>query len=242
MRFEISDVKSFKTIIEGLSTIVDESVFEFGTDKVNVNALDKSHTTFMMVEMDKHYFDEYYCEPEQIIIDVNQLQKIMKRCKNDDILICETEDNNLIMTFKGDSDRTFRMRLIDNEYESPRPPMIEYPVNITIPSMVLNDTLGDLKILSDVIKVSVDEDYIRFDSEGQSGEAQIKYIHGENIREYVEASYSIEKLSEIMKVKDFSESLLVKLGDDLPITIVTELPTNDARLTFLLAPRINQDD
>ena len=242
MKFEVSDVKSFKTIIDGLSVLVDECGFEFGTDRVEVNALDKSHTTFMSVELDKYYFDEYDCEsPFLAIVDTQQLNKIMKRCKNDDRLICETDSMNMILTFKGDSDRTFTLRLIDNEYESPKPPMIDYPITISIPSGLFNDTLGDLKILSDVIKIRVDEDYIRFDGEGQFGDAEIKYIHGENIREYVESSFSIEKLTEIMKIKDFSETLTLSLGNDIPIHIKSELVTRDARLTFLLAPRISNE-
>ena len=171
MRFELSNPSVLKTVIESLSVITDECGITFTDEQVSIRALSKDHTTFMTVDLKKYLFDEYECHDGEIInIDVNQLSKIMKRCKNDDIIKGNVDDSNLHLTFQGDSTRTFSTRLIDNEYESPRPPLIDYPINLNIPTSIFNDTLGDLRIFTDVISISADNDYLLFKGDGQAGD------------------------------------------------------------------------
>ena len=242
MRFELSNPRVFKTIIDTLSNIVDECGVTFTSEQVNIRALSKDHTTFMTVELKKYLFDEYECHDGEIItIDVEQLNKILKRCKNTDLLICNVDESNLNVTFQGDSARTFTIRLIDQEYESPRPPIIDYPIHLNIPTSVFNDSLGDLRIFSDVIDISVDNDYLIFKGGGVKGDGFIKYLHGESVQNYYKSQYSIDKLSEIMKAKDFSETVTISIGDTMPVNLTFELVTGDGKLEFLLAPRISEE-
>ena len=242
MRFELSNPSILKTVITSLSMITDECGILFTDDQVNIRALTKDHTTFMTVELKKYLFDEYECmKPEMIIVDVHHLGKIMKRCKNNDLLSCNVSESTLDLTFRGDSTRCFSTRLVDNDYEPPMPPLIDYPCELTLPSSVLNDTLGDLRIFTDVISIAADNDYLLFKGEGQSGDGLIKYLHGENIGDYVTSQYSIEKLVELMKAKDFSETVKIGLGNDLPLRLTFELITGDGRIDYLLAPRIIED-
>ena len=242
MKFELSNPSVFKTVIESLSIITDECGITFSNEEVNIRALSKDHTTFMMVDLDKHLFDEYDCNnPSMVIVDIQQLSKIMKRCKNTDLLLCNVDDGNIIFTFKDEDERCFKSRLIDNEYESPRPPIIDYPVNITLPTNVFNDSLGDLRIFSDIIKIITDEDYIRFKGEGQYGNGEIKYIHGEQVQNVFKSSYSIMKLTDLMKAKGFSEQIQLSIGNDLPLKLTFKLVTNDGKIEFLVAPRISDE-
>lgn len=241
MKFELSNPIVFKTMIEALNMVTDEAKIECGVDNIRVNALSKDHTTFMTADLDKYLFDTYECNgPFTMIVDVNQLSKILKRCKNTDILHCNVDEGNLKLTFQGDSTRSFNSRLIDNDYESPRPPMIEYPCNISIPTSVFNDSLGDLKIFSDVIHIAADNDYLLFKGDGQNGDGLIRYLHGEHIQDYYKSQYSIEKLTDLMKAKGFSETVTIGLGNDLPLRLEFKLVTGDGRIEFLVAPRISE--
>ena len=242
MRFELSNPSVLKTVIESLSVITDECGITFTSEQVSIRALSKDHITFMTVDLKKYLFDEYDCQDGEIInVDVNQLSKIMKRCKNDDIIKGNVDDSNLHLTFQGDSTRTFSTRLIDNEYESPRPPLIDYPINLNIPTSIFNDTLGDLRIFTDVISISADNDYLIFKGDGQAGDGFIKYLHGESVQAYYQSKYSIEKLTEIMKAKGFSETVTLNFGNDLPLKLTFELVTGDGKIEFLLAPRIENE-
>ena len=241
MNFTISNPKEFQTIIDGLSVIVDECGFTFTENGMSIRALDKSHIAFMCVDIDKYFFDEYECDNELAYLDINQLGKIMKRCKSNDIMLLDVDGTNAKITFKGESSRSFTLRLIDEEYQSPNPPEIDYPVNLNIPTVVLNDALTDMGIYSDNLSIGVDEIQVIFRADGNFGEAETNYIHGEKVTEFVQSQFSIEKLKEIMKTKGFSESLEIGLGDDMPLTIKMSNASDDAHISYMLAPRITTE-
>lgn len=241
IKFELSNPIVLKTVINSLNEITSECGILFTNDELKINALSKDHTTFINIDLKKYLFDEYECSTDEVItVDVYQLNNIMKRCKNTDRITCNIDDNNFNLIFHGDSTRAFTTRLIDNEYETPKPPIINYTYKVDLPTNVFQDSLNDLKIFSDVIRISMDNDYLLFKSEGQAGDGLIKYLHGENIQDYLESQYSIEKLSQIMKAKDFSETITMKLGDNLPLSIKFKLVTGDGEMGFLVAPRISE--
>ncbi len=245
MKLETSNPGIIKDIIETISSIIDECKLNITPDGITIHALDKSHITFVELDMKKTLFDEYTCEtPEQVLIDTNQLMQILRRCKNDDILKIETEPTHITLNFDGESNRRFRVSLIDNEYESPQPPIIDYPVQITTPSTLIKDSLGDSKLFGENIIFTVDQDYLHICSQtasGVFGETHIKYLHGENINEVVKSGYSIEMLMNIFKASKISKECQLKLGDDIPLMVTFELPMRDGYLRFLLAPRLSED-
>lgn len=241
MKFESYNPSILKDTFEAISHIIDECELTCTNDGITINALDKSHITFIELNYKKTLFDEYEAENEQLLIDTNELMKILKRCKNQDILTFESNENNLIITMKGESTKRFKLRLIDQEYNTPVPPTIDYPVILEVPSELIKDSLEDCNIYGENIVFTVDEDYLHIcssTSDGLFGDTHIKYIHGENIREAVRSSYSIEKLKDIFRASKISKTCELMLGDSLPLTVKFKLPGDDGLIGFLLAPRI----
>ena len=241
MKLELYNPSIFKEVFDCISHIVDECKLEFSNFGLTINALDKSHITFISLDFKYHLFDTYEVpENETILIDTVEFIKVLKRCKNDDILKLETDESNLILTFEGESTRKYNLRLIDNEYETPKPPSIDYPVSISVPSELIKDTLGDLKLFNENFKISVDEDYLRLYTDGQFGDTEMKYLHGSNINTYVQSGYSIEKFIDIFRASKLSKEVVLNLGNDLPVTISFIIGVGDGRVAFLLAPRLEE--
>ena len=242
MKLELYNPSIFKEVFDCISHIVDECKLEFSNFGLTINALDKSHITFISLDFKYHLFDTYEVpNPETVLIDTVEFIKVLKRCKNDDVLKIETDESNLILTFEGESTRKYNLRLIDNEYETPKPPSIDYPVSISVPSELIKDTLGDLKLFNENFKISVDEDYLRLYTDGQFGDTEMKYLHGSNINTYVKSGYSIEKFIDIFRASKLTEEVELGLGNDLPVTITFKLVSGDGQVSFLLAPRLEQE-
>ena len=245
MRLELYNPSILKDTFEAIGHIIDECKLNFTEDGLTINALDKSHITFIMVDYDKTLFDSYQCEePESIIIDTDKLMKIFKRVKGDDILFLETDNSNLIIKFQSESSRQFRISLIDEEYDTPIPPNIEYPLSIKLPNYIIKDSLDDSKLFGGNIVFTTDEDYLHICSQtasGVFGGSHLKYLHGENINASVRSGYSIEKLIDIFRASKLSKTCTISLGDDLPLSVMFEVPGERASISFLLAPRISED-
>ena len=241
MKLELYNPSIFKEVFDCISHIVDECKLEFTNFGLTINALDKSHITFISLDFKYDLFDTYEVpENETILIDTVEFIKVLKRCKNDEVMKIATDNNNLILTFEGESTRNYNLRLIDNEYETPKPPRVEYPVTITAPSNLIKDTLSDMKLFSENFKISVDEDYLRLYTEGMKGSTEMKYLHGSNINTYVKSGYSIEKFMDIFRASKLTETVELGLGNDLPVTITFKLVSGDGSVSFLLAPRLEE--
>ena len=239
MQFEISNTKIIKDSVETICLIIDELSFECDSESIRLNALDKSHITFIGLEWKSILFDTYQCsEPCSFTVDASELLKIIKRIKTDDVLSLGLDEGNLILKYNGDSTRTFKLRLIDVEYETPVPPTVNYPVHLSIPTDVFNDAITDAELYGEKISLSCDNDYFITSADGEFGVNHNRYLHGENIGDYVKSTYSIPKIKEMLKGKGLSHEVRLGLGDDLPLTLEYHSPTNDYKLGFLLAPRL----
>lgn len=242
-KLELSNNKIFKDIFESISNIIDEVVLECDSEGIRLKALDRSHITFVNMELTKDLFDEYVCSvPEKLNIDTSEFIKVLKKCKTSDILRLTVDEGNVILIFEGDATRKFNLRLIDMNYEPATPPKIDHPVNLKIPSNVLKDALTDMSIFSDKIKFIVNQDYLIIKADGTFGDGEIKYLHGEHVTDIYTSLFSFEKLKDMMKASGLSETCILSLGDDIPLELTFELITGDGALKFLLAPRLEETD
>lgn len=240
---ELSDSNILKTSFDAISSIVDEVQIQTDSEGLRLEALDRSHITYVHLELKSSLFDTYICdEPEKINIDTDELMKVLKRSKSNDRVLLTLDEGSFIITFEGEATRTFKIRLIDMEYETPVPPEIEYPTKIEVPFSLLKDSINDIDIFSDKIALTVNEEKLIAAAEGDFGDASIEYIHGERITTSVKSLFSLEKIREMLKADKFSDIAEIRLGDDMPLNLSLVMVTGDGELSFLLAPRLETDD
>lgn len=245
MAFKIvlSDNSLIKESFEAITAIVDEVICIVDSEGFRVSALDRSHIAFVNLDLKPTAFDEFECEtPEKIAVDTQEVNQILKRMKKTDMLNLSCDEGNFIISLKGDVDREFKIRLIDVEYEAPQPPALIYNSRIEVPSALVKDCITDMELFSDKLYFLFDQDYFRVKSDGEFGDADIAYIHGEDIDEVVKSCYSIPKLKEIFKASKFSEYVEICLGNDMPVTFNFKLVSDDGNLGFLLAPRLEEEE
>ena len=145
-------------------------------------------------------------------------------------------------TFEGEATRTFKIRLIDIEYDNPTPPELEHPASFKVHFGILKDAINDIDIFSDKIALQVDEDYFRASADGEFGDASVKYLHCENINTQEKSLFSLDKIREMLKADKFSEEAEIGLGTDMPLKLTLNMVTGDGKLSFLLAPRLESDE
>jgi proliferating cell nuclear antigen len=240
---ELSNPNILKTSFDAISSIVDEVQIQTDSEGFRLDALDRSHITFVHLELKSSLFDEFVCdEPEKINIDTDEFMKVLKRSKSTDRVIMSLDEGNFIITFEGEAKRTFKIRLIDIEYESPTPPQLNSPTKFEIPFNLLKDSIQDMDLFSDKITLMVDSEKFRASAEGEFGDANIEYIHGEKIDTEAKSVFSLEKIREMLKADKFSEMAIINLGTDIPLYLTLRRVDGEVELSFLLAPRIESED
>lgn len=238
----LSDPSIFKTSFDAISSIVDEVQIEVDSDGLRLNAIDRSHITYVHLELKESLFDIYECDkPMKLNLDTEELMKVLKRSKSDDVMELTVDAGSLVLTFEGSVKKTFKVKLIDLEYDAPTPPQIEYPVELSMPISTLKETIQDIEIVADRVAFSVDADNLTLTAVGDFADAEVEYLHGEQISEDVRSIFAIENIKEMLKAEKFADSTTLSLGNDMPLTLSLKLINDEGELTFLLAPRIEEE-
>ena len=241
MRLELTNNRIMKDCFDTISRIIDEIVLECDAEGIRLHALDRSHITFVEMDLRESLFDDYNCdEPEKIMVDAGELMKVLKRCKPKDRLFMESDESKLILKFEGDSTRTFKISLIDSDYESQKPPELNHKIHLKIPVTVLEDGLEDTLVFGESVQFLVDEDYFICKSNNDMGDTETKYIHGEHVSDVVGSTFNIKKIKDMLVAKKLSREIILGLGDDMPLTLRFDIGLDDGYLSFLLAPRLEE--
>jgi proliferating cell nuclear antigen len=241
MKLILNEPNLLKTLFDAIESIVDEVQMQVESDNLSLRALDRSHITYINLLLKKGFFDEFTCtEPVKINIDTEELLKVLKRAKSDDILTLSVDDGNLIIVLDGSAKRTFKVRLIDIEYEAPSPPDLIWDSVVEVPLQLFKNGLMDMEVVSDKVALKVDSDKFMMDADGDFGDSLFEYIHGARVDGSFKSIYSLDKIKEMMKADKFTDTVTIGIGNNMPLNL--SLVNGDGILKFLLAPRIESEE
>ena len=242
MKLETS-TKDFQTIMEVTDKLLSEIKLECDNDGIRFSGLDKSHICFIKVDFDKSYFESYLCEkPETLIVDTGDFLNVLKRMKLDDRLIIESKEDSLIVKFEGEATRTFRIYLIDAEYDTPMMPTLSYPnEDLEVSFKYWIDSLKDCKLYDQKVKLLLGEAQLYLICNGDKGSYESVY-ELDNVVNGCQSSFSIDFLERFNALGRVSNMVYLSLGDNMPLTLRVKDLLESLSVTLLLAPRIEAED
>ena len=241
MKIELENIKNFKDVLINAEYFLEEIKFELDSDGMRFRGLDKSHIAFIGMNIDKEYFDEFELEePCSCIVDTQELLKVFKRAKNNDKMIFSFNDSDLKFQFiNGDVKRSFKIRQVDMEYQSPTRPNIEYPAKFEVNYKQLIDGVKDAELYSDKVKIKTNEYDLSLVADGEFGDYKSKIPLINNVGRY-SSIFSIAWLNKIFKINSLSDTVILNMGNNMPLLL--ELDDGfGLKVDFLLAPRIEEE-
>jgi proliferating cell nuclear antigen len=241
----LDDPKMLKSSIDAVSNMIDEAGVNVTEDGIRLKAMDPAHVALVDLELSKDAFDEYEAtEPLVLGLDLERFNTILKRCGSDKIFLQFDSDNNaLSIKFKNSSTRTFSLPLIEVSEEELKVPTLEFPCKIEIDPRILSEGIKDAEIVSDHVVLRVDENTLYISAKGDLGNVEVKVSKDEaklfEVSQSCRSMFSIEYLKDMIKASDVAESVRIFLGDNIPVKM--DFIAENARLSFLLAPRIESE-
>lgn len=222
-------------------SMLDEIKFEADNDGLRFRGLDRSHIAFMSMNINKDYFDVFDIEtPESCIIDTSELVKVLKRIKSDDTLHFSFDEENVTIQFQGQAKRTFKIRNIDQEYDSPSMPNIEYPCTVEVGYKQLLESIKDCDLYDDKLKISTSQYQIGLSAVGDLGDYEAKLDVDDELHGKLSSVFSTSWLKTFFKIGNISDDVEINMGNDMPLLLRFE-DEFGLIIQFLLAPRIESD-
>ena len=253
---KIYNTNAFKTLMDTLEKIIDETIFLVSKDKLIIDAMDPSHICILHVVMGKECFKEFYCfDDYHLPLNLEDFNKIIRRCSSDDTIeISYTPDQDniikIIMINEKKRKRTFRLKLIELEYEDFSEDnkifKIEYSNEIIMDTIFFSECIQDAEIYSEILHIDVIKNKkIKISSNGVVGdmmyELPTEIFKNADLHENTASSFSINFLKAISKIFSITEVLKIYLKTDHPFKIEALL-SDGTVLYYFLAPRVEGDD
>lgn len=245
---KLSNSILLKSAFDSISSIADELLIKIDSDGLRIDTLDKSHTTFVHLNLKASLFDEYFCEDSVTLsVDAIELLRVLKLAKSDDDVILTCDDFNLIVIFEGESSSKFNIKLIDILDEQRPAPELDFLASLELPTNVFKDMVNKVDKVTNAkekirLELKVDEDYIFASGGSDFADVDIKYLHGEKVSNMVKSVFRIEKINNILRAEKVADYIELKLGNDMPLSINFKFNSNDGELSYLLAPVIERQD
>ena len=249
MPFEIvfDGAKDFASLIDTASNLIDEAAFKVMEEGISMRAMDPSRVVLIDLNLPAGIFSKYDVDGEETIgVNMDHFKKILKRGKSKDILVLKKgEENFLEVTLEGTAKRTFRLPLIEVEELELELPELPFTVKAVVLGEVLKEAVKDASLVSDSIKFIAKENEFVMRAEGETQEVEIKLTLEDEglldleVEEETKSAYGVSYLADMVKGIGKADEVVLRFGNEMPLQM--DYPIRDeGRLTFLLAPRVEE--
>lgn len=247
MKLTLAEPKYLKDSISIISDLVNEAKFKVTSNGVELVAMDPANVAMVVFKLLSSAFVEYQVkETTELGINLANLKQILRRAKPSDMLTLELNDNQIKITLKGTSTRTFSLPVIDIDEKEQKIPELAFPVTIKTTSTILNEAIEDVDIVADSVLLVTDGKVFFVKGEGDLSQANIEIKSGDETKiaadskDTIKAKYSIEYLKKMIAGSRLSDDVTIYFNKDYPLKIDYKV-IDKVLLSFILAPRVESD-
>lgn len=251
----------FTAMFQHIKGFTEHVNVQFEENRMYLQSMDAARVSVFEFILPSAWFDQYeHSNGSSIPLGINSTLffKILNmREKNQIIqLIFDPEDNDKLFIHFTSEDKTvfdkhFELPLMDLDYELMAIPDMECDAELTIPAVTFAGLVGQLRLFGDCIDIECSEEKIELKSFAEGMGKMSVNIDIEDLDSYainegeeMKLSFSLTMLNNICAYHKVSRNMEIQLMKNYPMKIIYSLdPTLvDAKMTFYLAPKINDSD
>jgi proliferating cell nuclear antigen len=242
MLLKLESPKIFADIVSIISELVTEVKIKITPDGMSLTAIDPANVAMVYFKIPADLFAQFDLDKEHVIgVNLENLKAVLRRCKPGSALTLERQDNLLKLGIQDRVKRDFTLALLDIESEDKEMPHWEFNSVVKMNSDSLVEVIEDCAIVSDACTFIAEPNKFVVEAHGlNSARAEFSSdeleIHSGNSM----ARFSIEYLNKFAKGAKISSQCSLSFSDNHPMRI--DFPTGNVILSFVLAPRIEQEN
>lgn len=243
MKLVLQEPRYLKDSILIISELVNEANIKLLKDRIELIAMDPANVAMTVFKLLSSAFSEYSVEEERTIgVNLGNFTQILKRAKPTDSLTIELDEtkNRLNITLKGVSTKRFEMALLDIDEREQRMPNLKFNTKVETNTLLFNDAIEDMDVISDSLTFSATSDKFNIQSEGSVSSAKVEISNDEDTiiesQGAVNARYSVEYMKKIVKGSKLANKVILEFAQDYPLRAEYRV-LDKLSLIFILAPR-----
>ena len=257
MKIQINDKKkkdlfvSLFQVLKNCSTLI---CITFENELAHIQGMDKSHVCLFDVKLNKNWFTNYdIIKSTKICFDSTVFHSIIAtKSDNQDLVIKLSENNQDILHInfefneskKGDFKKSFKMPLVEYEYEEMKIPNVDYDAEFSLSSKQISDMFSQLNNFGSDIIINCSQDDISLTTNGVTGEMRVdipiddltsySIVEGEEVI----LTYSLSYINKMCITNKLSTDIDFSLSNECPMKISYDLG-DGSLMIFFIAPKMN---
>lgn len=228
--------------MELVSELATEVRIKVNEEGLGITAMDPANAAMVGFKVPKDAFSEFEAGDEVLGVNLDNLKRILKRAGTGNLLIeRKGEDNFMTIEIQDRIKRNFSLGLIDVDSEEKELPSLEFGSKVVLNSSDFIDGIDDCLVVDDACSFITEEGKFIIEAKGvNSSRSEFSGDEAEIEAENCRSRYSLEYLQKFAKASKLSDKTFLFFSDDYPLKM--EIKTEKMRMTFVLAPRSENDD
>ncbi|MFH1802613.1 MAG: proliferating cell nuclear antigen (pcna) [archaeon] len=243
MKLTLQSPKIFSDIITIISELVTEVRIKINKEGLSLTAIDPANVAMIYFKIPASLFLDFDIDKEEDEIGVNlsNLKAVLRRCKPGASLTLEKADNILKLGIRDRVKRDFSLALIEIDMEEKPLPEWEFNSVVKINADTLTEVIEDCSVVSDACTFMAEPNKFIVEAHSlNSARAEFSSDEAEIHSGNSTARFSLEYLSKFIKGAKISNQSTLSFSDNHPMRL--DFHTGDVILSFVLAPRVEQED
>ena len=242
MLLKLESPKLLSDIVSVISELVTEVKLKITREGLSVNAIDPANVAMVYFKIPSDLFSEFQLEKEEVLgVNLDNLKSVLRRCQLGSSLIISRHENKLKLSIQDRIKRDFELALIDLDVEEKELPSWEFKSVIKMNSDAFVEVIEDCLIVSDACTFQAEPNKFVIEAHGlNSARAEFSSDEVEIYSDKSSARFSLEYLNKFIKGSKVSSRVTISFSDNHPMRI--DFHTGNVLLSFVLAPRIEQED
>ena len=238
-----------KSSVDTVSVLVDECKVRLDEDGLSIKAVDPANVGMVELDIPADSFDSYEADEEVLGLNLVRFEDIVGMANKGDVVEMELDEETRKLTIRIDGLR-YTLSLIDPDsiHQEPNVPDLDLPGDIELAGREIRRGVKAAGMVSDhmAFGVSGDDDTFYMRAEGDTDDVRVDLTEEDVIGletggEKAESLFSLDYLDSMAKAIPNDAAVDVEVGDDYPVKMNFDVAGGDAHVTYLLAPRIENE-
>jgi len=243
----IVNASTLRDSLDAVSVLVDECKIRLNEEELSIRAVDPANVGMVDLTLEAAAFKSYEADGGVIGVNLDRLEDIAGMAESDDLvhLKLDEETRKLHIEVEGLS---YTLALIDPDSirQEPDIPDLDLPAEITLEGAQLNRGIKAADMVSDHIRLRVDEgdETFHIEAEGDTDDVDLELTSEGLIALQAgpaDSLFSLDYLKDMNKAINADAEVRVELGEEFPVKLHYEFAEGLGNVTFMLAPRIQSE-
>ncbi|MGC8645185.1 MAG: DNA polymerase sliding clamp [Thermoplasmata archaeon] len=237
------DAKTIREFSNLILTLVQEARVDFKPDGISSKVMDPARVAMIALEIKKDAFQEFNVDGEDSLgLDIEKMRNFLRLTGPNEIIDMKFDGKRISMKI---GNLSASIPIIDpSTLTTPKIPTIEPQDKIVTDLSLLATGIKAAEGISEVVTFTMKSDEMRIYAKGETeSETTEMTVPRSQAKEYIftsdaRSSFALEYLTKFLRALESTEEVSIALGNDYPLRMEAPILNGKGKVTFLIAPRI----